>query len=131
MAVDKQATHWGGFMEEVYGFAQGVKAGNIVYIAGQTAMMDDMSIDGPGDMAKQMRRAYANILKVLESFGATADNVVDETLYVADYMAAAGAALEVRGEFYGGKFDVASTLIPVNQFASPDMLIEIKCVAHL
>ena len=131
MAVQKQAQKWGGFMEDAYGFSQGVKVGNIIYISGQTAFMDDGSIDGPGDMAKQLRRAYANIAKVLEGFGATAQNVVDETLYVADYMAAATVALEVRKEFYGPEFEVASTLIPVNVFATPDMLVEIKCVAHV
>jgi enamine deaminase RidA (YjgF/YER057c/UK114 family) len=131
MAVQKEAQKWGNFMEDAYGFSQGVKVGNVIYISGQTAFMDDGSIDGPGDMAVQMRRAYANIAKVLEGFGAGPDNVVDETLYVADYMAAATVAHDVRKEFYGGQFEVASTLIPVNTFATPDMLIEIKCVAHL
>ena len=131
MAVQKQAQKWGGFMEDAYGFSEGVKVGNIIYVAGQTAFQDDGTIDGPGDMAKQMRRAYANIKKVLEGFGATPQNVVDETLYVADYMAAATVALEVRKEFFGEAFEVASTLIPVNAFATPDMLVEIKCVAHV
>ena len=31
-----------------------------------------------------MRQAYANIEKVLEQYGATMDNIVDEVLFVTD-----------------------------------------------
>ena len=127
----KEPTYFGDFMEEVYGFAQAVKADNIIYVSGQTAFTEQGELDGVGDMAAQMRRAYANIKRVLEKFGATMDDVVDETLFVTDIMAAATVAHEVRKEVYGGRFEVASSLCQIAQLGMPDMLIEIKCTAHV
>jgi enamine deaminase RidA (YjgF/YER057c/UK114 family) len=127
----KEPVFFGDFMEEVYGFAQAVKTGNTIYVAGQTAFTETGEIDAPGDMAAQMRRAYANIARVLEKAGATVDDIVDETLYVTDIMAAATVALEVRKEVYGGRFEVASSLVQVAQLGLPDLMIEIKCTAHV
>ncbi|MEX0875805.1 MAG: RidA family protein [Actinomycetota bacterium] len=129
--ANKEAFRFGNFMEEVYGFAQAVKAGDTIYVSGQTAFQTDGSIAGTGDMAEQMRAAYRNIEKVLREFGATMDDIVEETLYVTDIMGAAGAAHDVRGEFYGERYDVASTLIGVAALGLPDLLIEIRCTARV
>ena len=64
-------------------------------------------------------------------FGAEPSDVVDEVLFVTDMMAAATCAKQVRGEVYGESFEVASTLIGVAALGSPDLMIEIKCVAHV
>jgi enamine deaminase RidA (YjgF/YER057c/UK114 family) len=127
MTIHKELANFGVPSEgERYGFAQAVKVGSAIYLSGQTA-----SGDGPmGDMETQMRSAYAKVTRALEQYGATLDNVVDEILFVADYMAAAMVAGKVRHEVYGGTPKVASTLIPVAPFAG-EMLIEIKCVAHV
>ena len=127
MTIDKELANFGVPSEgERYGFAQAVKIGNTIYLSGQTASGDDSM----GDMEAQMRSAYAKIARALEQFGATLDDVVDEILFVADYLAAAMVAGKVRHEVYGGAPQVASTLIPVAPFAG-EMLIEIKCVAHV
>jgi enamine deaminase RidA (YjgF/YER057c/UK114 family) len=130
LVVEKEPTHYGNFMEDMYGFAQAVRVGDTVYVSGQTAFNDDFTIAGGDDMAGQMRAAYANIARVLEPYGAGIENIVDETLFVTDYMAAAGVALEVRKEVYGGSFDVCSTLCEVSALG-PGLLIEIKCTARL
>ena len=59
MPATKEPCYFGNFMEEVYGFAEAVKVGDTIYVSGQTAFMDDGSIDGVGDMGTQMARAYA------------------------------------------------------------------------
>jgi len=128
MTIDKELANFGVPSEgERYGFAQAVKIGNAIYVSGQTASGDEPM----GDMEAQMRSAYGKIAQALEQFGATLDNVVDETLFVADYMAAAMVAGRVRHDAYGGTPQVASTLIPVAPFGSGEMLIEIKCIAHV
>jgi enamine deaminase RidA (YjgF/YER057c/UK114 family) len=127
----KEPTFFNDFMEQVYGFAQAVKVGDTIYVSGQTAFTEQGEVDGIGDMGAQMRRAYANILRVLERNGATADDIVDETLFVTDLMAAATVAHEVRKEVYGGRFEVASTLCQIQQLGTPDLLIEIKCTARV
>jgi enamine deaminase RidA (YjgF/YER057c/UK114 family) len=118
-------------MEEVYGFAEAVKVGDTIYVSGQTAFMDDGSIDGVGDMAAQMTRAYAGIERALEPFDASLADVVDETLFVTDMNAAVGVAGDVRRRVYGGRFELASTLCQVQALGAPELLIEIKCTARV
>jgi 2-iminobutanoate/2-iminopropanoate deaminase len=127
----KDARTFGNLMEEAYGFSQAVRVGDIIYVSGQTAMGEDFAPVGGDDMAAQMREAYAGVTRVLAMFGAEPSDVVDEVLFVTDMMAAATCAKQVRGEVYGDSFDVASTLIGVAALGSPDLMIEIKCVAHV
>ena len=129
--MKKEPVKLGNFMEEAYGFSQAVKVGDVIYVSGQTAFQADGTIEGVGDMARQMRQAYASISDVLGRYGAEMDNVVEETLYVTDMNAAVTVAHDVRKEFYGPGFDVASTLCQVNALGSPELLIEIKCTAHV
>ena len=131
MPTNKQARGFRNVMEDAYGFSQAVRVGDIIYVSGQTAMGDDFSVTGGDDMAAQMRAAYAAITRVLELYGAGMADVVDEVLFVTDTMAAATCAKAVRAEVYGEAFEVASTLIGVAALGSPDLMIEIKCVAHV
>ena len=131
MPATKEPCYFGNFMEEVYGFAEAVKVGDTIYVSGQTAFMDDGSIDAVGDMAAQMTRAYAGIERALERFGASLADVVDETLFVTDMNAAVGVAGEVRHRVYDGRFELASTLCQVQALGAPELLIEIKCTARV
>ncbi len=113
-------------------FAQGVQAGNVLYLAGQVGM------DGSGavskDIVKQADQAYRNIREVLKEFGATMDNVVDETWFVTDIseiMANAEPIFSARAACYGGVPEVSQTLVQVSGLVMPELKIEIKCIAHL
>lgn len=128
---EREVARFGNFMEEAYGFAQAVRRNGVVHVAGQTAMGDDGSIAGPGDMSAQMRAAYLGIGRALEQVGAAFADVVDETLFVTDVMAAATVAAGVRREFYGAELAVASTLVEVRALGAPELMIEIKCTALL
>ena len=128
---EREVRRFGTAAEEAYGFAQAVRAGETVYISGQTASPVDGATGPAGDMDAQMRTAYRRIGELLKMFGATMANVVDETLYVTDMNAAIPAAVAIRREVYGGVFDVASTLIGVQRLGGADLLVEIKCTARL
>ena len=108
-----------------------MRAGDTVYISGQTAFLPEGGITGVGDMEAQMRQAYKGVATLLAAYGANMSNVVDETLYVTDVAAAATVARKVRGEAYGEVFEVASSLIGVSALGAPDLMIEIKCTARL
>ncbi len=127
---NKESVKYGNFMEQVYGFAQATKIGDTIYVSGQTGFKDDGTI-ASGDMKAQMTQAYGTITDVLAKLGATPADIVEETLFVTDIMAAAAVALEVRGALYGPDFDVASTLVGVAALGTPDMMIEIKCTARV
>ena len=127
----REARRFGTAAETGYGFAQAVRVGKTIYISGQTASAVDGVPGPPGDMNAQMRTSYRRIADLLEMYGATMANVVDETLFVTDMEAAIPAAVEIRREVYGGVFDVASTLIGVARLGGADLLVEIKCTARL
>jgi len=117
--------------EKEYGYSQAVKVGDTIYVSGQVSHDDSGSIVSPGDMEAQMRQAYTNIRKVLAQYGATMDNVVDETLFVTDMNTAFAAAVKCREDVFFGVPFVASTIVQVQRLAFPDLMIEIKCVAKV
>jgi 2-iminobutanoate/2-iminopropanoate deaminase len=117
--------------EEEYGYAQAVKVGDTIYIAGQVSHDDDGQILGVGDMVTQMRAAYANMQKMLAQYDATMDNLIDEVLYVTDMEAAFDAAVKVRREVFSGFPEVASTIVEIKRLAFPELMIEIKGVAKV
>lgn len=130
--------------EELYGYAQAVRVGKIIHLAGQVSHDEDGNLVAPaplneagrivdyGNMEAQMRQAYANAERLLAKFGASLANVVDETLYVLDVDAAFAVAGAVRKEVYRASVPpVASTLIGTTRLAFPQFLIEIRMIAIL
>jgi enamine deaminase RidA (YjgF/YER057c/UK114 family) len=131
MAISKEAKSLGMPWEQEYGYAQGVKVGDTVYLSGQVSHDDRGTILGHGDMEVQMRQAYVNVQKMLTQYGATLANVVDEVLFVTDMEAAFAAAVKVRPEVFAGRPVVASTIVQIQRLAFPELMIEIKCVAKV
>ena len=128
-SIEKQ-TYRSGALKNV--FAQGVKVADTLYISGQVGMKDDHSV--PDSLEEQTRVAYDNIKKVLSEFGATLDNVVDETMFVTgmgEFMKNSESVLAARAEAYGGIPEVCQTLVEVSALVMPQLKIEIKCVAKL
>ena len=131
MSVEKQNRNFGIGIEEAYGFSEAVRVGDTIYISGQTAFAPEGRIVGEGDMAEQMRQAYRNIAALLQMDGATMDAVVEEVLFVTDVAAAGAVAGKVRREVYGGRPEVASSLIGVAALGAPQLMIEIRCTARI
>jgi enamine deaminase RidA (YjgF/YER057c/UK114 family) len=117
--------------EKEYGYSQSVKVGDTIYVSGQVSHDDSGNVVSAGDMEAQMRQSYTNIRKVLAQYGATMDNIVDETLFVTDMNAAFAAAVKCREDIFFGVPVVASTIVQVQRLAFPDLMIEIKCVAKV
>tara|TARA_R110001592_G_scaffold130225_3_gene343352 strand:- start:9720 stop:10109 length:390 start_codon:yes stop_codon:yes gene_type:complete len=113
-------------------FAQGVKVGDVLYLAGQVGI--DASGKPGADIVEQTKLAYINIQQVLAEFGATLDNVVDETFFVTDMkelMENAETVFGARAEAYGAIPEVSQTLIQVSALVLPKLKLEIKCIAHV
>ena len=65
---------------------------------------------------------------------ANLDNVVDETWFVTDMeqlMAEFKQVYAVRQQAYGTIPETTQTLVQVGALAMPELLVEIKCIAHL
>jgi len=86
---------------------------------------------GEGDMEVQMRAAYANVVKLLEQYGASIENVVDEIVFVTDIDAAFGARVKMKDEVFSGSPVLASTIVQIDRLAFPQLMVEIRCIARV
>ena len=128
MITDKKQTQslnmpW----EKEYGYAQAVRKGNTAWLAGQVGHNDQGEL--LSGMEEQLRQAYLNIKKLIEGFGMTMNDVVEEVLYVLDITSAFEARKKIGKEFYPDPMEIPSTLIQVTGLALAGQLIEIKIVA--
>jgi Putative translation initiation inhibitor, yjgF family len=76
-------------MAKPSGYAHGMKAGNTVYLGGQTALDKDMNIV-PGGIVEQFKQVFSNVLTTLVEAGGHPEDLVSVTIYltdVDDYMA--------------------------------------------
>ena len=128
MNTNKKETQGLGMpWEQEYGYAQAVKVGNTVWLAGQVGH-DDKGVLANG-MEAQVKQSYVNIKKLLAGFGCTMDDVVEEVIYVLDMNEAFNARKKLGRDIYPDPMRVPSTLITVNGLALPGQLVEIKIVA--
>ncbi|MBZ7927711.1 RidA family protein [Ensifer adhaerens] len=144
VAIDKEETYFGVPWEDTYGFPQAIKVGDTIYVSGQASHDQEGNFVAPAaldenrkpvdfsTMEQQMRTAYSNAATLLARYGATLDNVVEETLYVLDVDSAFAVAGKVRREAYATERPLcASHLIGVSRLAMPEGLIEITFRAVL
>lgn len=111
-------------------FSQAVLAqgGKTLYIGGQNGFLRDGSLAGK-DFASQTEQAYRNILAILAEVGASQENVVKQTIYVAkgqNIGEGLGAAQKVWGNHPS-----AITVVMVDGLGAPGagVLIEIDAIA--
>jgi 2-iminobutanoate/2-iminopropanoate deaminase len=108
-------------------FSQAVKAGTLIFVSGQVAKDTSGEVVGKGDINAQTKQCLENLKHVLEAGGATLEDVVKLTVYVAN-MEHLSTIHEVRAEYFKEPYP-ASTLIEVSRFTHPEYLIEIEAVA--
>ena len=116
-------------------YSHAVKAGNIIFVAGQCAHRRDNAsgptasppIVGKGDPYVQARLCYENVRLALEAAGATMRNVVKITTYSThpDYRR---ILIDVRKEFFEPPFP-ASTGVVVSSLFDPAALFEVEVIA--
>ena len=105
-----------------------VQAGNMVFVSGQVARNMHGELVGKGDIKAQTRQALENVKDVLETAGATMDDVVKVTVFVTNVVEHYTEIHEARAEYWKSNYP-ASTMVEVRSLVSPDMLIEIEAIA--
>jgi enamine deaminase RidA (YjgF/YER057c/UK114 family) len=108
-------------------FAMAVRAGNRIYLRGQTGSTLDGDFTGYGDAGAQAAQAMQNIKTLLEEAGASLDDICKVTIYLAD-RAYREPVYQVVGQALKGVFPVGTGLI-VDGFANPRILVEIDVEA--
>ena len=104
-----------------------VRAGNIIFLRGQTGFDLDNKFVGKGDAAAQADQAMKNVKILLEEAGAKMAHICKVTTYITD-RAHREPVYNVVGRHLKGVFPCGTGLI-VNGLALPEMLVEIDIEA--
>ena len=141
-AAERNTFNFGVAWEKSFSYSEGIKVGNVIYIAGQLAHGTEVDANGmPTEdlqtgksFAEQYRTTLENMKKVLASYGATMDDVVFLQNFVdadagglkaGDYNAA--AAPLVREYFPNGL--QAMTFVEVSNLYGANQLVESNAIA--
>jgi enamine deaminase RidA (YjgF/YER057c/UK114 family) len=108
-------------------FAMAVRAGERIYLRGQTGNTLDGEFIGSGDAAAQAAQAMANVQVLLTEAGASLDDICKVTVYLTD-RAYHEPVSQVVGHALKGVFPAGTELI-VDGLASPHLLVEIDIEA--
>lgn len=105
-----------------------VKAGKLLFIAGQVGATADGKIAGV-TMKEQTEQVLKNLQAVLKSQGLDFSHVAKITIFTTSITEfRAPEVAEVRSRYFGQNRP-ASTLVQIQQLASPDYKIEIEAIA--
>jgi enamine deaminase RidA (YjgF/YER057c/UK114 family) len=111
----------------VIGFSAAIRAGDLVFVSGITAITPDGGMAGE-DAYTQAREVLRKVGEALEAAGARLDQVVQTRMYLTD-----AADVEAVGRAHGevfGEGRPAATMV-VTGLIDPRMRVEIEAVAHV
>jgi len=106
-----------------------VRAGNRVFLRGQTGFDLDGNMTGVGDAAAQAENAMSCVKILLEESGAKLEHICKVTIYITD-RSYREEVYEVVGRWLKG-IHVCSTGLIVKGLALPEMMMEIDVEAMI
>jgi 2-iminobutanoate/2-iminopropanoate deaminase len=109
-------------------YSQGVRAGNLLFVSGQGHLDPQTGAMVTGDVADQTRRVMENIGAILKAGGASFDDVVRTTVYLAD-MGDFAAMNAVYGEYFSSPAPARTTIQAAR--LPRDLRVEIDVIAVL
>jgi len=104
------------------------QGGSIVWLAGQTTVVDLQDNDISGKFEEQTRTIFALMNRSLERVGATLANLVTMTVFINDPRNG-DRFVEIRSEFFEKDRYPASALLTISNFSRPGSVIEIQGIA--
>ena len=131
---------FGGALEKEWSHSQGVKAGNMIFVAGQQPY--DTNLDEKGmpltdketgkSFPEQLRTVLENVEKVLANYGATMDDVVFLQGFIDEKAGKNkagfdGAAKVIQEFFPNGQQSMM--FVSVDNLFGPEQLIEVNAIA--
>ncbi|HJQ99010.1 MAG TPA: RidA family protein [Candidatus Polarisedimenticolaceae bacterium] len=125
--MPRQNISSGAPWEATVGYSRAVRIGDLIEVAGTTAVNERGEVVGPGSPYTQARFALEKIGRALAEAGAGFEDVIRTRIFVTDI-----ARWEEVGRAHGEVFaDVrpASTLVAVASLVRPDLLVEIEATA--
>jgi enamine deaminase RidA (YjgF/YER057c/UK114 family) len=113
--------------EDRLGYSRAVRVGDMVFVAGTTAVNDFGEVVGKADSYEQARYAFQKIERALNEAGAELRHVVRTRMYLSDIR-----CWEAVGRAHAELFkDIkpAATMVGVSHMIHPDLLVEIEVEA--
>lgn len=112
-------------------YAQGVRAGNFIFTAGQGGLDPVTGQVVAGGIKEQTARTLDNLKAVLEAGGSSLDQVVKATVFLKDLNDFA-AMNAVYASYFGADGDILPARSTVEVARLPrDLLVEIEVVAEV
>lgn len=90
-------------------YSQAVQAGSLLFVSGQIPLDPATGAMVEGDIAAQTRQVFANLGAILAAAGASFDQVVRTTVYLAD-MDDFVTVNEVYGTYFSAPFPARATV---------------------
>lgn len=122
--MERQNISSGAVWEDIVGYSRAVKTGNLIFVAGTTAVDENGKTIGVNDPFAQAKYALSKIEKALHRAGASLENVVRTRMFVTDI-----SRWEDYGRAHGAVFKhikPASTMVEVRSLINPELLVEIE-----
>ncbi len=113
-------TEW----EKKYGYSRAVGVGDVVAVAGTTAVDDSGAVIGIDSPSEQAKFIYRKIERALQQAGASLQDVVRVRTFVVD-IARWEEVARVQGEVFS-EIRPAATLVQVCALVDPRLLVEIE-----
>lgn len=115
--------------DDAYTFSQGVKSGDLLFVAGQGAFDPAGGLVGRGNIQAQTRQIFENMKAILKAEEASLDDVVNLKVFLssADFVE---PVHQVRAEYFKGDRP-SSSGVEAGDLVLDGMLIEIDAVAAL
>lgn len=113
--------------EDIVGYSRAVRIGNIIEVAGTTAVDENGVTLGLNDMYAQTQYILQKIENALQQAGANLSDVVRTRMFITD-ISQWEAAGRAHGEFFR-TIKPASTMVEVKALINPELLIEIEATA--
>jgi len=108
------------------GYSEAVitEGGRTIWLAGQTATVDDAGRSLSADFEGQVRQLFKNLDRTLQKAGGKLSDMVQMTVFITD-VRNGDRLTQIRREVLGDNFP-GSALITITALATPDAKIEIK-----
>ena len=126
--MDRQLVSSGTIWERKFGYSRAVRIGDVIAVAGTTAVDENGVVVGAGDPGAQARFIFQKIGRALAEAGASLEDVVRVRTFVTDISRWEDVA-RVQGEVFA-EIRPAATLVEVSALVAPELLVEIEVDAY-
>lgn len=116
----------GAEWEDIAGYSRAVRVGDVIEVAGTTAMRDGLLL-GKDDIYLQTQTILQIIKEAIEGLEGQMTDVTRTRMFVTDISQWESVA-KAHGEVFGS-IKPATTMVEVSKLINPDMMVEIEATA--